>query len=139
MTNSNRPDSSHGSTISHWRRGRRKDRGDAGYSDQRQGRLLAQTAPACQHFVLLPRWCIATGARAAWSWLYEATRCPDAKAPVIDEFFRCTWQGHLQPTAGAGEMIKIVDAGPAVRQRAERDMPGRTGMSSQALGLSSHQ
>ncbi len=38
---------------------------------------------------------------------------------MIDEFFAGTWQDIYSQQQ---ELIKIVDAGPAVRQRAERDM-----------------
>lgn len=38
---------------------------------------------------------------------------------MIDEFFASTWQDiYIQQQ----ELIKIEDAGPAVRQRAERDL-----------------
>lgn len=50
---------------------------------------------------------------------YFATRCPGCKNSVIDESFAGTWQDiYIQQQ----ELIKIEDAGPAVRQRAERDL-----------------
>ena len=51
--------------------------------------------------------------------LYEATRCVGCKNGVIDESFAEIWKGiYAQQT----ELLTIDDAGPAVRQRAERDV-----------------
>ncbi|OSH79610.1 integrase, partial (plasmid) [Klebsiella pneumoniae] len=64
-------------------------------------------------------WCIATERGCGGAGLYEATRCPGCKNSVIDEVFASTWQDiYIQQR----ELIKIEDAGPAVRQRAERDL-----------------
>ncbi|MBI6667155.1 integrase [Pseudomonas syringae] len=81
--------------------------------------LLAQTAPHANIRATGHGWCIATERGCGGAGLYEATRCPGCKNSVIDEFFAATWQdiyGQQQ------ELIKIVDAGPAVKQRAERDL-----------------
>lgn len=81
--------------------------------------LLAQTAPHANIRATGHGWCIATERGCGGAGLYEATRCPGCKSSVIDEFFAGTWQDIYSQQQ---ELIKIVDAGPAVRQRAERDM-----------------
>lgn len=81
--------------------------------------LLAQTAPHANIRATGHGWCIATERGCGGAGLYEATRCPGCKNSVIDEFFVGTWQDIYSQQQ---ELIKIVDAGPAVRQRAERDM-----------------
>ncbi|MDC6590279.1 integrase [Pseudomonas syringae] len=81
--------------------------------------LLAQTAPHANIRATGHGWCIATERGCGGAGLYEATRCPGCKSSVIDEFFAGTWQDIYSQQL---ELIKIVDAGPAVRQRAERDM-----------------
>jgi site-specific recombinase XerD len=81
--------------------------------------LLAQTAPHANIRATGHGWCIATERGCGGAGLYEATRCPGCKHSVIDEFFASTWQDiYIQQQ----ELIKIEDAGPAVRQRAERDL-----------------
>ena len=81
--------------------------------------LLAQTAPHANIRATGHGWCIATERGCGGAGLYEATRCPGCKNSVIDEFFASTWQDiYIQQQ----ELIKIEDAGPAVRQRAERDL-----------------
>ncbi|WJW96578.1 tyrosine-type recombinase/integrase [Enterobacter pseudoroggenkampii] len=81
--------------------------------------LLAQTAPHANIRATGHGWCIATERGCGGAGLYEATRCPTCKNSVIDEFFAGTWQDiYCQQQ----ELLKIEDAGPAVRQRAERDL-----------------
>lgn len=81
--------------------------------------LLAQTAPHANIRATGHGWCIATERGCGGAGLYEATRCPGCKNSVIDEFFAGTWQDiYIQQQ----ELIKIEDAGPAVRQRAARDL-----------------
>lgn len=81
--------------------------------------LLAQTAPHASIRATGHGWCIATERGCGGAGLYEATRCPGCKNSVIDEVFASTWQDiYIQQR----ELIKIEDAGPAVRQRAERDL-----------------
>ncbi|WP_185832816.1 tyrosine-type recombinase/integrase [Pseudomonas aeruginosa] len=81
--------------------------------------LLAQTAPHANIRATGHGWCIATERGCGGAGLYEATRCPGCKNSVIDEVFADTWQDiYIQQR----ELIKIEDAGPAVRQRAERDL-----------------
>lgn len=81
--------------------------------------LLAQTAPHANIRATGHGWCIATERGCGGAGLYEATRCPTCKNAVIDEFFAGTWQDiYCQQQ----ELLKIEDAGPAVRQRAERDL-----------------
>lgn len=81
--------------------------------------LLAQTAPHANIRATGHGWCIATERGCGGAGLYEATRCPGCKNSVIDEFFASTWQDIYSQQQ---ELIRIVDAGPAVRQRAERDL-----------------
>jgi site-specific recombinase XerD len=81
--------------------------------------LLAQTAPHANIRATGHGWCIATERGCGGAGLYEATRCPGCKNSVIDEFFAGTWQDiYIQQQ----ELIKIEDAGPAVTQRAARDL-----------------
>lgn len=81
--------------------------------------LLDQTAPHANIRATGHGWCIATERGCGGAGLYEATRCPTCKNSVIDEFFAGTWQDiYCQQR----ELLKIEDAGPAVRQRAERDL-----------------
>jgi len=81
--------------------------------------LLSQTAPHANIRATGHGWCIATERGCGGAGLYEATRCPGCKNSVIDESFAGTWQDiYMQQQ----ELIKIEDAGPAVRQRAERDL-----------------
>lgn len=94
--------------------------------------LLAQTAPHANIRATGHGWCIATERGCGGAGLYEATRCPGCKHSVIDETFASTWQDiYLQQR----ELIKIADAGPAVKQRAERDLQVALDVIS-SLGLS---
>lgn len=81
--------------------------------------LLAQTAPHANIRATGHGWCIATERGCGGAGLYEATRCPTCQNSVIDEFFAETWQDIYRQQQ---ELLKIEDAGPAVRQRAERDL-----------------
>lgn len=81
--------------------------------------LLAQTAPHANIRATGHGWCIATERGCGGAGLYEATRCPGCNNSVIDEFFANTWQEIYNQQQ---ELIKIEDAGPAVKQRAERDL-----------------
>lgn len=81
--------------------------------------LLAQTAPHANIRATGHGWCIATERGCGGAGLYEATRCPGCNNSVIDEFFANTWQEIYSQQK---ELIKIEDAGPAVKQRAERDL-----------------
>lgn len=81
--------------------------------------LLNQTAPHANIRATGHGWCIATEQGCGGAGLYEATRCPGCKNSVIDESFAETWQDiYIQQQ----ELIKIEDAGPAVKQRAVRDL-----------------
>lgn len=94
--------------------------------------LLAQTAPHANIRATGHGWCIATERGCGGAGLYEATRCPGCKHSVIDETFADTWQDiYLQQQ----ELMKIDDAGPAVKQRAERDLQVALDVIS-SLGLS---
>lgn len=81
--------------------------------------LLAQTAPHANIRATGHGWCITTERGCGGAGLYEATRCPTCKNAVIDEFFAGTWQDIYSQQQ---ELLKIEDAGPAVKQRAERDL-----------------
>ncbi|WP_235366368.1 integrase [Stutzerimonas balearica] len=81
--------------------------------------LLAQTAPHANIRATGHGWCIATERGCGGAGLYEATRCPGCKHSVIDETFAGTWHAIYSQQR---ELMKIEDAGPAVRQRAERDL-----------------
>lgn len=81
--------------------------------------LLAQTAPHANIRATGHGWCIATERGCGGAGLYEATRCPACQNSVIDEFFAGTWQDIYSQQQ---DLITIKDAGPAVRQRAERDL-----------------
>lgn len=81
--------------------------------------LLAHTAPHANIRATGHGWCIATERGCGGAGLYEATRCPGCKNSIIDEFFAGTW---LDIYSQQLELIKITDAGPAVKQRAERDL-----------------
>ncbi|WP_432218606.1 tyrosine-type recombinase/integrase [Pseudomonas kribbensis] len=94
--------------------------------------LLAQTAPHANIRATGHGWCIATERGCGGAGLYEATRCPGCKHSVIDENFAETWQDiYLQQL----ELLEIEDAGPAIRQRAERDLQISLNVIS-SLGLS---
>tara|TARA_Y100000780_G_C13693695_1_gene420559 strand:+ start:2941 stop:4785 length:1845 start_codon:yes stop_codon:yes gene_type:complete len=94
--------------------------------------LLAQTAPHANIRGTGHGWCIAIERGCGGAGLYEATRCPGCKNSVIDESFAGTWQDIYSQQQ---ELVKIIDAGPAVRQRAERDLQVARGVLT-SLGLS---
>ncbi|MCS3464475.1 MULTISPECIES: tyrosine-type recombinase/integrase [Citrobacter] len=81
--------------------------------------LLTYTAPHANIRATGHGWCIATERGCGGAGLYEATRCPGCQNSVIDESFADTWQGIYSQQQ---ELLKIEDAGPAVKQRAERDL-----------------
>lgn len=105
--------------ISHWQGRWRKIVELRAIPIKDRAALLAQTAPHANIRATGHGWCIATERGCGGAGLYEATRCPGCKNSVIDEVFASTWQDiYIQQR----ELIKIEDAGPAVRQRAERDL-----------------
>lgn len=81
--------------------------------------LLAETASYVHIRATGHGWCLAQEKGCGGAGLYEATRCVDCKNAVIDESFADVWQGLYQQQR---ELLVIDDAGPAVRQRAERDV-----------------
>ena len=81
--------------------------------------LLAETAAQVHIRATGHGWCLAQEKGCGGAGLYEATRCVGCKNGVIDESFTETWKGiYAQQT----ELLDIDDAGPAVKQRAERDV-----------------
>ena len=81
--------------------------------------LLAETAAQVHIRATGHGWCLAQEKGCGGAGLYEATRCVGCKNGVIDESFAEIWKGiYAQQT----ELLTIDDAGPAVRQRAERDV-----------------
>lgn len=81
--------------------------------------LLSQTVPQANIRATGHGWCIAMERGCGGAGLYEATRCPGCKNSVIDRLFADTWKDiYVQQK----ELLEIVDAGPAVVQRAERDL-----------------
>lgn len=81
--------------------------------------LLAETASYVHIRATGHGWCLAQEKGCGGAGLYEATRCVDCKNAVIDDSFADVWQGLYQQQR---ELLAIDDAGPAVRQRAERDV-----------------
>lgn len=81
--------------------------------------LLAQTAAQVHIRATGHGWCLAEERGCGGAGLYEATRCADCKSSVIDDSFRATWSGIY---AQQQELLTIVDAGPAVQQRARKDL-----------------
>jgi integrase len=81
--------------------------------------LLAETASYVHIRATGHGWCLAQEKGCGGAGLYEATRCVDCKNAVIDASFADVWQGLYQQQR---ELLAIDDAGPAVRQRAERDV-----------------
>ena len=81
--------------------------------------LLSQTAPHASIRATGHGWCLAVEKGCGGAGLYEATLCSGCKFGVIDENFASTWQGIYSQQL---ELVDIDDAGPAVRQRAERDL-----------------
>ena len=80
--------------------------------------LLAETASYVHIRATGHGWCLAQEKGCGGAGLYEATRCVDCKNAVIDGSFADVWQGLYQQQR---ELLAIDGAGPAVRQRAERD------------------
>ena len=81
--------------------------------------LLAETASYVHIRATGHGWCLAQEKGCGGAGLYEASRCVDCRNAVIDESFADVWQGIYQQQR---ELLAIDDAGPAVRQRAERDV-----------------
>lgn len=81
--------------------------------------LLAETAPQVHIRATGHGWCLAQEKGCGGAGLYETTRCVGCKNGVIDQSFADVWRGiHDQQN----ELLAIDDAGPAVKQRAERDV-----------------
>lgn len=81
--------------------------------------LLAQTAAQVHIRATGHGWCLAEEKGCGGAGLYEATRCAGCKSSVIDERFLSTWRGILDQQK---ELLAIDDAGPAVKQRALREL-----------------
>lgn len=81
--------------------------------------LLEQTVPQANIRATGHGWCIAIERGCGGAGLYEATRCPGCKNSVIDGVFAATWKEIYDQQK---ELLQIPDAGPAVIQRAERDL-----------------
>lgn len=81
--------------------------------------LLAQTANQLHIRATGHGWCLAEEKGCGGAGLYEATRCVGCKSSVIDETFLTTWRGIY---AQQQELLAIDDAGPAVVQRAAREL-----------------
>jgi len=81
--------------------------------------LLAQTAAQVHIRATGHGWCLAEEKGCGGAGLYEATRCAGCKSSVIDETFLATWRGILDQQK---ELLLIADVGPAVQQRALREL-----------------
>ena len=81
--------------------------------------LLAETAAQVHVRATGHGWCLAQEKGCGGAGLYEATRCVGCKSGVIDESFTDIWKGIYEQQI---ELLAINDAGPAVKQRAERDV-----------------
>lgn len=81
--------------------------------------LLAQTAAQVHIRATGHGWCLAEEKGCGGAGLYEATRCAGCKSGVIDETFLATWRGIFDQQK---ELLAIADAGPAVQQRALREL-----------------
>lgn len=81
--------------------------------------LLAETAAQVHIRATGHGWCLAQEKGCGGAGLYEATRCVGCKNGVIDESFTEVWKGIYEQQT---ELLAIDDAGPAVKQRAERDV-----------------
>lgn len=81
--------------------------------------LLAQTAAQIHIRATGHGWCLAEDKGCGGAGLYEATRCVNCKNSVIDESFLTTWRGIYDQQR---ELLAIDDAGPAVQQRAEKEL-----------------
>lgn len=81
--------------------------------------LLKHTADSVHIRPTGHAWCLAQEKGCGGAGLYEATRCVDCKSGVIDESFASVWQGiHAQQL----ELLELDDVGPAVQQRAQREV-----------------
>lgn len=81
--------------------------------------LLKHTADSIHIRPTGHAWCLAQEKGCGGAGLYEATRCVDCKNGVIDESFASVWQGiHAQQL----ELLELDDVGPAVQQRAQREV-----------------
>ena len=81
--------------------------------------LLAETAPQVHIRATGHGWCLAQEKGCGGAGLYETTRCVGCKNGVIDQSFADVWRGIYDQQ---NELLAIDDAGPAVKQRAERDV-----------------
>lgn len=81
--------------------------------------LLAETAAQVHIRATGHGWCLAQEKGCGGAGLYEATRCVGCKNGVIDESFTDIWKGIYEQQT---ELLAVDDAGPAVKQRAERDV-----------------
>lgn len=81
--------------------------------------LLTQTAAQVHVRATGHGWCLAQEKGCGGAGLYEATLCVDCKNGVIDESFTEVWKGIYEQQI---ELLAIEDAGPAVKQRAVRDV-----------------
>ncbi|MXS85453.1 site-specific integrase [Nitrosomonas sp. HPC101] len=81
--------------------------------------LLAETASQVHIRATGHGWCLAQEKGCGGAGLYEATRCVGCKNGVIDKSFTEIWKGIYEQQT---ELLAIDDAGPAVKQRAERDV-----------------
>ena len=81
--------------------------------------LLAETAAQVRIRATGHGWCLAQEKGCGGAGLYETTRCVGCKNGVIDQSFADVWRGIYDQQT---ELLTIDDAGPAVKQRAERDV-----------------
>lgn len=81
--------------------------------------LVRRTAQSIHIRATGHSWCLAQLRGCGGAGLYEATRCEGCKDGVIDETFVSIWQGIY---AQQLELRSLTDSGPAVVQRAERDV-----------------
>ena len=81
--------------------------------------LLAQTAAQVHIRATGHGWCLAQEKGCGGAGIYEITRCAECKNSVVDESFASVWQDLYEQQA---ELLHVNDAGPAVRQRAEREL-----------------
>ena len=81
--------------------------------------LLAETAPQVHIRATGHGWCLAQEKGCGGAGLYETTRCVGCKNGVIDQSFADVWRGIYDQQ---NELLALDDAGPAVKQRAERDV-----------------
>lgn len=81
--------------------------------------LLAQTASQVHIRATGHGWCLAQEKGCGGAGLYEATRCVNCKSGIIDDSFVPTWRGIYEQQR---ELLDVDDAGPAVLQRAEREL-----------------